>query len=133
MELTRVVVRYNDGRVVKGSTQNFSPNREHFHVLLAGESSDKTIEVSIKELKAIFLVRDFMGNPLYHERKEFIEGDKIFGQKVKVTFMDGEVLAGSTMGYDPKQYGFFLTPVDAQSNNIRVFAVSSSVKHVMFL
>ena len=133
MELTKIVVHYSDGRIVKGSTQDFSPNKDHFNLFMAGESSDKTIEVLIKELKAVFLVRDFIGNSLYNERKEYIEEEKPFGQRVKVTFMDGEVLVGATLGYDPKQYGFFFTPADSKSNNIRVFAVSSSVKHIMFL
>jgi hypothetical protein len=43
------------------------------------------------------------------------------------------VMIGSTIGYDPKRTGFFLTPADLESNNLRVFVVSSAVKGVRFL
>ncbi len=50
-----------------------------------------------------------------------MEGHNITGRKVKVLFKDGEVLVGSTMGYDIKRLGFFLFPADIskqQSENI---------------
>ena len=84
----------------------------------------------LKDLKAIFFVQDFEGNAQYSERKSYGEGEKAQGRKVEVTFADGEVLVGSTMGYDPNRPGFFIFPADPKSNNIRVFAVSSSVKKV---
>ena len=85
----------------------------------------------MKRLKAIFWVRDFYGNPEYHERKKYIEGENPSGLKLEVTFTDGEVMVGSTvLGYDPKRQGNFLVPADPESNNIRVFVVSSAVKSV---
>ena len=39
--------------------------------------------------------------------------------------IDGEVLVGSTLGYDPKRQGFFIFPADPKSNNVRVYIVSS--------
>ena len=60
----------------------------------------------MKDLKAIFMVRDFIGHSLYKERKKYIEGENPSGKKVEVTFIDGEVLVGSTLGYNPKRQGF---------------------------
>jgi hypothetical protein len=133
MEKIKVVVRYSDGKLIKGFTQDFFPNKEHFHLVPADSPSNGTIEVSTKELKAIFVVRDFSGDPLYNERKKYIEGEKPSGKKVEVTFTDGEVLVGSTLGYDPKRQGFFLFPADPKSNNIRVYAVCSHVEKVRYL
>ena len=130
MEPVKVVVRYSDGRVIKGSAQDFFPNRDRFHLFPVDKSSGEAIEVFMKGLKAIFVVRDFIGEPLYDERKRYIGGEKPSGQKVEVTFIDGEVLVGSTLGYDMKWQGFFVLPADPQSNNIRVFVVSSAVKKV---
>ena len=79
------------------------------------------------------MVRDFIGNPLYNEQKKYMEAEKPSGRKVEVTFIDGEVMVESTLGYDPKRQGFFLFPADPQSNNIRVFAISSAVKSVRYL
>ena len=41
-------------------------------------------------------------------------------------------MQGSVLGYDPKEKGFFLFPVDPGSNNLRIFVVNASVKKVRF-
>jgi len=133
MERIKVVVRYGDGRLIKGSTQDFFPNKERFHLIPANNPSGEAIEVSMNDLKAIFMVRDFTGDPLYKERKKYIEGEKPSGRKVEVTFKDGEALVGSTLGYDPKRQGFFIFPADPKTNNIRVYVVSSAVEKVRYL
>lgn len=133
MEKVKVVVRYSDGRLIKGFTQDFFPNKECFHLVPANDPSGGAIEVSVKDLKAIFMVRDFVGHSLYKERKKYIEGEKPSGKKVEITFIDGEVLVGSTLGYDPKRQGFFIFPADPKSNNIRVYVVSSVVEKVRYL
>ena len=133
MEPTKVVLRHRNGELAKGFTQDFFPNKDRFHLIPADKSSAPAIEVSMKDLKAIFMVRDFNGNPQYKERKKYLEGEKPSGQKIEVTFTDGEVMVGSTLGYDTKRSGFFLFPADPESNNIRVFAVSSAVAKVRHL
>ena len=133
MEPLKVVARYSNGRVIKGFTQDFFPNKDSFHLFLAANPASEAIEVIIKDLKAVFVVRDFLGNRLYKERRRYIEGEKPSGRKVEVTFVDGEVLVGSTLGYDPKRQGFFVFPADPKSNNMRVFAVCSAVKEVRYL
>ena len=50
-----------------------------------------------------------------------------------VTFIDDEVLVGTTLNYRPDGCGFMVTPLDLASNNERVFVVSQSVRHVQFL
>ncbi len=133
MEPVKVVARYVNGKRVKGFSQDFFPNKDRFHIYPAAKPSGEAAEILVKDLKAIFFVQDFAGNSLYKERKKYIEGEKPSGRKVEVTFADGEVLVGSTLGYDPSRPGFFLFPADPKCNNIRVFAVTSAVKKVRFL
>jgi hypothetical protein len=131
MERLKIVVRYADGRTVKGGTQDFFPNKPQFHLLPAAAGpSDEAMMVRVKELKAVFFVKDFNGNPQYNEQKKFAEGGHHSGRKVEVTFVDGEVLVGSTMGYDPQRPGFFLFPADPETNNLRVFVVSAAVSKI---
>lgn len=44
-----------------------------------------------------------------------------------------EVLVGPTLGYDPNRPGFFLFDADPVNNNVRLFAMSTSVREVRFL
>jgi hypothetical protein len=130
MEPIKVVLRYVDGRVLKGFTQNFFPNKDRFHLFPADKSSDLAKEIFIRELKALFIVRDFIGDPNYDEQKTYSAGEKTLGRRVEVTFQDGEIIVGSTLGYDQKRNGFFIYPADPKSNNIRAFIISSAVRIV---
>ena len=131
MEPTKVVVKYANGKVIKGFIQNFSPNKHWFHLIPTDNPSGGTIEVFVKHLKAVFVVRDFQGNPKFEERNSYMEGENPSGLKLEVTFADGEVMVGSTLlNYNPKRQGNFIIPADPNSNNVRVFVVSSAVKRV---
>ena len=131
MEPSKVVVKYVDGKILKGFVQNFSPTKDWFHLTPFDRPSGGTIEVLMKRLKAVFMVRDFNGNSQYNERKNYNQGENPSGLKLEVTFTDGEVIVGSTLlSYDAKRPGNFIIPADPGSNNIRVFVVSSAVKNV---
>jgi len=134
LELIKIVARYADYGVIKGYTHDFFPNKSSFHLqLIAEKHKDKVIEVHLKDLKAVSFVRDFKGKPSYVERKYFTEGQNPTGRNVKVSFKDGEVLVGSTIGYDPKRQGFFLFPADPQTNNLKIFVILSALNKVEFL
>jgi len=133
MEPIKVVARYLNGKVAKGLTQDFFPNKDHFHLQPTGKSTAEASEIDLKDLKAVFFVRDYIGDYQHDERKSYAEGEKASGRKMEVTFKDGEVMVGSTLGYDPSRPGFFLFPADPKSNNMRVFVVSTAVKRTRFL
>jgi len=138
MEPTKIVVRYADGRIIKGYPQNFSPDKPTFHISpvdpkVSNEPINVPIAVQVKDLKAIFFVRDFLGNRTYREQKTLPNGGKIVGRKVEVTFKDKEVIIGSVLAYDPTQPVFCLFPSDPHSNNLKIFAVSRAVSKVNYL
>ena len=133
MEPVKVIVHYLDGKLIKGFTQDFSPNKNFFHIYSTVKPNGEGIRVLMKDLKALFFVKDFIGDPKYNERKHFIDGENISGRKVEVLFKDDEMLIGSTLGYDPSRLGFFLFPVDPETNNIRIFSITSALKHIRYL
>ncbi len=127
----KVVVRYANGRVVKGYTHNFSPNSPAFNIHpLHADTTKMGIRVLIKDLKAIFFVRDFIGDAAYNERHDPTDVPQHPGRVAEVEFKDGEVLIGTTLGFDLSRLGFFIFPLDPRSNNKKVFAVSSAVRRV---
>ena len=133
LEKNKILLHYLDGKLLKGFTWDFFPNKDHFHFFTMENTSDTPVKVSVKELKAIFTVRDFNGNPQYKERREFLEGEVVTGTKLEATFTDGEVMVGTTLGYSPKRQGFYIFPADPKSNNIKVYASCSAVAKVRYL
>lgn len=126
-----VIVQYLDGRRLQGYTLDFDANKPGFHLHEADNPSKEGLEVWMKGLKAVFFVKDFAGQSGYSERKEFCDGETPpAARKMRVEFLDGEVLAGYTMGYHPSRQGFFFFPVDPASNNLRVFALVAATKRV---
>jgi small nuclear ribonucleoprotein (snRNP)-like protein len=133
MDRQKVILRCLDGRVIRGYIDDFSASDER--VAVEDESSARQ-EIGVEELKAIFFVRTFEGNRSYAEKKSFLEQVSL-GKRVFVKFKDGECMTGYIEGGVPwkrgfflepkKGAGFFLLPVDNESNNIKVFVVASSV------
>ena len=129
-EIVKVIARYRNGRLVKGFTRNFFPNKDRIHISPPDDPYGEGKGIVLKDLKALFFVRDFAGNPHYDESKVLVEETKLSGRPVEITFSDGEVMVGSTFGYAPGRQGFFVSPADSNSNNIKVFAVSIAVERV---
>ncbi|WP_026853465.1 DUF6982 domain-containing protein [Geothrix fermentans] len=128
--MNQVVARYLDGSTLKGETNDFFPNKELFHVSVNGS---KPLEVKIPELKALYFVRTLQGDPEHQKTNDFPPNGPAPGRKMKVTFKDGEVLVGTTQGYQPGRPGFFLLPADPRSNNERCYIVTSATQSVAFV
>lgn len=134
MEPSKIVVRYLNGKTLKGTTQNFFPNKPVFHVVRhGGGGPGDLVEVKLDELKAVFFVRDFTGNPKHNERKYPTPGERPQGRLMEVTCKDREVFVGTTTGFDPKRPGFFLFPIDPTANNMKAYFVSGAVAATRFL
>lgn len=130
----KIVVRFQDGHMMKGFTNDFLPNKEMFHLVpMDSPPGSKPLDVRIPELKAVFFVKEFGGNPQYKEKKEFDTMKPVMGRKIEVTFKDGEIMVGTTQGYQPGRPGFFVVPADPQSNIERCFVVSVATTAVKFV
>jgi hypothetical protein len=126
----RIVARFVDGRTVKGTTQDFAPGRNAFHVI-PSDGGARPVKVVVNDLKAIFFVKDLVGNAAYAEVKAFERPAP--GRKVQVVFQDGETLLGTTQAYQPERPGFFMVPADPQSNNERIYVVRRAIEQVTLL
>ena len=130
----KVVVHYSDGRLLKGYTHDFLPDKESFHLATALEPGVGAIhEVEISDLKAVFFVKTLEGNMAYIEKNKFedVDAKALHGIKIKVTFKDGEILRGISLGYSKVKRGFFVVPVDPASNNDRIYIVANAASEVI--
>ena len=128
----KIVARFRDGRVWKGHTINFQPDGVAFDLRLLGAAEDdEPARVRLTELKAVFFVKDFEGNPTRNDRSEF--PGAFTGRRVQVRFVDGESITGTTFGYDAARDGFFLFPADPSSNNIKIYVLFAAVQEVVRL
>jgi len=132
--VNRVVARFVDGRLVKGTTVDFSPGKHAFHLTLqANSSGEESITVDAKNLKALFFVRDFGGNPQHQKPSAFDVSRRSVGRKIRVEFDDGEVMLGTTNGYRPGRGGFFVEPADPDSNNERCYVLEAATREVTLI
>jgi len=126
----KVVARFKDGRIVRGYTNDFDPSKAHLHVSSDLRDGESTI-ILLSDLKALFFVREFAGNPMREDDKFFSQTPN--GDRIEVTFLDNEVMLGSTQRYGDEGRGFFLQPADPRSNNLSVFVTAAGVQQMRFL
>jgi hypothetical protein len=135
MSQNKVVAHYRDDRILKGFTVDFLPTKPTFHLTHPGASpAPEPVKVRVDELKAVFFVKDLAGRAKpARRRQEFSPGKVVLGRKVQVVFSDGEVLVGTTQGYDAERKGFFVFPADTSTNNESIFVVKQATRQVSFI
>ena len=129
-EINKVVVHARDGKLLKGTTRDFFPNRPLFHIQPADGSP--SVEVRCKTLKAVFFVKDFNGDSSRRDGFGFLASpsETKQGMKVAVRFKDGELLCGYSLTYMPDREGFFMFPSDGGSNNLRIYVIMAATVEV---
>jgi len=128
METGKMVVRFKDKSLLKGSAIDFSPKKTIFHLKL---HNGGIVKVDVEKLKAAFLVKTFDGDKNYkYKYKDVLPWG---GKKIKVEFIDGEVIIGYIPHHLNFERGFFMTPADVGGNNKEVFVVSSATRDISYL
>jgi len=121
-----IVARFADGHTAKGTTHDFAPDKDIFHVYVDGDESKPAVTLRMGALKAVFFVKTYQGNRYHVEDKTFRPGHEP-GRRIKVTFKDKEEIVGFTTGSLAGRVGFFVLPADPASNNHRIFIVHNAV------
>ena len=134
MSQNKIVAHYLNGQLFKGVANDFFPTKELFHLApMDAPPGSKPVELQITGLKALFFVKEYDGNPDYHETNEFDPSMPLVGRKIKVIFKDGELMVGTTNGYQPIRPGFFLIPADSNSNNERCYVITPATTEIMLI
>ena len=131
----KLVVKFKDGKIRKGWSTDFKPNADIFHLHSIEGNSDKILEIEISSLKAVFFVKDFIGDKNNKKDRTF-EGQPKgtpSERKIIIIFKDGENFYGTTHSYNPERKGFFVYPIDPKDNSERIFVIHSAVKSVRLM
>ena len=127
MLLFLVVVHLKDGVIRKGVTRDFDSEVESFY-LLPAEGGGVPMRVSCEDMKALFYVRDYLGNSDFKAKHGFSD-TKQEGRQAVLTFKDGEKIWGTIPpGEDSGSSGFHFIPSDEEDNNVRIYVVTSSLE-----
>lgn len=124
--MNKIVVRFKDGRVLKGTSLDLDPSKPTFHVR---PEQGAAVQVELADLKALFFVRSLDGDAAHDESRVPDPSDpRSRGATIiKLGFADGETIVGSTIRYPPNRPFFYVVPVDAKSNNIRILINKDAV------
>ncbi len=132
----KTVVKYQNGKIIKGWVEDFRPDRESFIFFpLIEYSEEERMEINFFSLKAVFFVKDFIGNKDYKKVRTFNIDCKITPsqRKLIVNFKNGEHLYGTSHSYGRYKIGFFMYPIDPKDNSERIFVVHSAVVNVRLM
>ena len=132
----KAVVKYQNGEIIKGWVEELRPDRESFILFpLIEYSEEERMEIDFNSLKAVFFVKDFIGDKDYKKVRTFNVDLKITPsqRKLIVNFLDGEHLYGTSHSYGRYKIGFFVYPIDPKDNSERIFVIHSAVKSVRLM
>jgi hypothetical protein len=132
----KAVVKYQNREIIKGWIEDFRPDRDFFILYpLIEYSEEESLEIKYSSLKAIFFVKDFIGDKDYKKVRTF-NVDLIITpnqRKLIVNFLDGEHLYGTSHSYGRYKVGFFVYPIDPKDNSERIFVVHKAIESVRLM
>jgi Family of unknown function (DUF6982) len=124
-----IVAHLINGTVHKGTSLDVEPQKPLCH--LTSETGE-SLEINLKDAKALFFVKDATGRKEYQESKESAPGDPrlVGARRVRVVFADGEEIVGLMNRFPPITPFFYMLPLDPESNNIRILVNREATKSI---
>jgi hypothetical protein len=126
----RLVIHFQSGKTLACWGDNFMPIEEE---ILVKDEDDKIDRVALKDVKVICFVKAFVTDSrTTHKPPPQILFQAVPGRKVKLVFKDGEKMEGLCSLKERPVRGFFLTPLNPNSNNIHIFVNPAFLKSFEF-
>jgi len=93
------------------------------------------LTLPLEEVKGVYFVRDFEGDPPRPERRVFHSRPRLTGLWIRMIFKDSEIMEGliSKNLMEMKPQGFLVTPPDFSSNSVRVYIPRSALSRLEVL
>ena len=78
----KIVAHYQDGRLLKGITSNFVPNKDFFHFIpMDSPPGSKLLELRTAELKDYFLLRNSVATRITKKKRNSIPKNRQLGAR----------------------------------------------------
>jgi hypothetical protein len=121
----QVVARHIDGTIIKGSSHDVAPGKPVCHI----KNEEGTHRIDFADLKALYFVKDLIGDPERDDSQEPMEDDirRRGSRLMEIIFMDDERLVVLCNSFPPRGDRFFVLPVDLESNNSRILVNRGAV------
>ena len=94
------------------------------------EGGGVPVKIRVADMKAMFWVKDYLGNRDFVARRDFDPAKRVQGRRAVLTFHDDETIWGMVTEDEAGLPGFFFVPADEADNNIRIFVIRASVKEL---
>lgn len=123
----KVVARTLDGKVYPGFSRKENVGDDNV-TIITRDGKEKSF--SLDELKGLFFVKDFKGDPEY-DPVTFLSKNSVKASVwVHVEFEDGEVIEGMVRDHKSLLFstGFYLWPSDEDNNNGLIYVVKSAIR-----
>lgn len=126
----RLVIHFQSGKTLACWGDNFMPLEEE---IMVKDQDDRIQRVVLKEVKVVCFVKAFATDSrTTHKPPAQILFQAVPGRKVKLLFKDGEKMEGVSSLKERPVRGFFVTPLNPNSNNIHIFVNPAFLKSFEF-
>ena len=127
----KVVVKFQDGSLLKGYATDFYKSRPFFHLVTT--DSEQPIVVKVDDLKALFFVKTFEGRKGVRRKLKHVPFSVPYGRKARVVFRDGEEIEGCVQSYKREERIFMIEPIHPTGNNLRIFCNKTAIHKIIWL
>lgn len=139
VEERKVVVKLRSGEVVKGhvsvprvhASDPFYDSKQNRKEALTVRllSSNESVEIPLSEVKAVFFVKSFRGDPKRKDLRFYSNGPAVGTIWAEIRFSDNEVIEATIENSVQHLMGdgFLLHPSDRESNNVLIYVNKSAI------
>ena len=139
MEERKVVVKLRSGEVVKGYlTVSGADVADPLHdsnqnstgaLTVRLLNSNASLKVALVDVKAIFFVRSFRGDPKRKDLRFYSNGPAVGTIWAEIRFTDNEVIEATIQNSAQHLMGdgFWFRPSDSESNNVLIYVNKSAI------
>lgn len=129
--MNKLVVHREDGSILKGHSSDFNSTLPFFHIATL-EKPDDSVKIWFNNLKAVFIVKDFVGDAHHKDSLDFSR-IPLAAKHIIVTFKDGEIFYGTSDLAHNSSKGFYIFPADENSNTLKAYVLKSAIEKVKII